>query len=169
MAFDYKAALKKPWVKYALIGIAVLGAVFIIRARSSSSSSSGASADPSSSAVDAATVQANAQLSAQQQALAASSAAQTSQQQFQLAALQETDKTQLAALTETNSHSLSLANIQLQGLHDQLAEKSHEADLSAGVATNNVNQQASVAKNTSKNSTYAAVAGTVAMAAIALF
>lgn len=167
MAFDYKAALKKPWVKYTLIGIAALGAVFIIRGRLSSSSSSGDSGGASSSAADAATIQANAQLSAQQQAIAASSASQTSHEQFQLAALQESDKTQLAALTENNAHSLAMSDVQLKGLHEQLTEKSHEADLSAGVQTNSMNKQADVAKKQSDNQAIAgglAVAGMVAMA-----
>lgn len=169
MSFDFKAAIKKPWVKYSLIGIAVLGAVYIMWSRSSSSSSSGASGDASSSAADAATIQANAQLSAQQQALAASSAAQESQQNFQLAALKETDATQLAALTATNSSNLALANVQLTGLHDQLNEKSHEADLAAGVQNNNISTSGSVAKKNSDNAAIGAAVGTIGMIAAAFF
>lgn len=167
MSFDFKAAIKKPWVKYSLIGIAVLGVGYILMSRSSSGSTG--SATDSSGATDAATVSANAQLSAQQAALSAQSASQESQQNFQLAGLKETDAFQLAALDKTNTANLALSQIQLTGLQSQLAEQSHVADLSAGVQNNNTNQAASVAKKTSDNSAIASGLGVAAMAVVALF
>lgn len=167
MSFDFKAAIKKPWVKYSLIGIAVLGVGYILMSRSSSASTSTDSGE--TSAVDAATVQANAQLSAQQQALAASASAQQSQQDFQLAALKETDATQLAALTATNSSNLALANVQLTGLQDQLTEKQAEATLAAGVQNNNISSSASVAKKNSDNQAIGGAVATIGVLAAAFF
>lgn len=167
MSFDFKAAIKKPWVKYSLIGIAVLGVGYILMSRSSSTSTD--TTTGSSDATDAATVSANAQLSAQQAALSAQSSAQESQQNFQLAGLKETDATQLAALDKTNTANLALAQIQLTGLQSQLTEQSHVADLSAGVQNNNTNQAANVAKKQSDNQAIGGAVATIGVLAAAFF
>ena len=50
MAFDFKAALKKPWVKYALIAIGVIGAYYIYQSVSGGGSSSSTNSDGMSDA-----------------------------------------------------------------------------------------------------------------------
>ena len=128
MSIDIKAALKKPWVKYGLIAVGVIGAFVIFRSASSSSSDSTNSTGESDAdyAADAQTAQTQIQASA-------AAASQSSAQSFQLQEQQESDATNLSALGQNlaaqlhindsnNATSVSLANIQLTGLQDQLTE-----------------------------------------------
>lgn len=185
MPFDIKAAIKKPWVKYSLIGIGFLGVIYIIYSHASASNAS--STATGTNANDAAIAQTQIQAGAAQQA-------QDSSQSFQLAALKEQDATTLAGQSasiagqlqlnsQNNATSLSLANVQLQGLQAQLKEatdiqtiqaneQTHISDNNTNVQLNNTNQQAGVAKAQSKDNKTAAIAGTVgtvAVAAIAAF
>ena len=135
MALDIKVALKKPWVKYTLIGVAVIGAILIIKSRMSSAAPVQTGTTDGLSDAQAADLT---QLQGQQNQIAAQAAqttaqanAQQSAQDSQLALLQEQDKTTLAATTLNDGTSLSalnaqldntlaMGNLQLQGLNDQL-------------------------------------------------
>lgn len=107
MAFDFKAALKKKWVRIALIFVAVGGAFLIFRSMTGSSAAS--TAATSSTGLDDA--QAADLTSENEQA----SAIQASEQEQS-----ESDQTGLAATQDQDSTQISLAGIQLQGLDDQL-------------------------------------------------
>lgn len=186
MPFDVKAALKKPWVKYSLIGIGALGVVYILYMRSSGSSSSSGATGPSDAQYAADEQYAQAQMQT-----AAASASQASAQQFQLAQQTEADKTaiteqqnsiagQLAINSDNNQTSISLGHIQLQGLQAQLneaqnvasiqaAEQTHISDNQTAVATGQTNAQASVAKTVSNNQVKSgAISAAAGIATVAL-
>lgn len=176
MSLDIKAAIKKPWVKYALIAVGVIGAFYIFRSASSSSSSTDTSGTSDTGPNDAAIAQTQIQASA-------SAASQDSAQGFQLDQQKEADATNLSALGQNlaaqlhindsnNTTSVSLANIQLTGLQSQLAEASHVNDNETAVYLNGQNSTAGVAKTASNNAAKASTIGTVgtiAVAAIAAF
>lgn len=176
MSFDIKAAVKKPWVKYGLIAIGVIGAFYIFRSASSSSSSTDTSGSSDTGPNDAAIAQTQIQASA-------GAASQDSAQGFQLDQQKEADATNLSALGQNiaaqlhiddsnNTTSVSLANIQLTGLQSQLAEAAHVNDNETAVYLNGQNTTASVAKNgqvQAKQGQTIATVGNIAVAAIAAF
>lgn len=120
---DFKAQLKKPWVKYTLIAVGVVGAFVIFKSMSGSSSSS--SDSTTSGGESDADYAADTQLAINQQNTSAALAGQSNQNSATLAQLQETDSEQSA-----------LANVQLQGLVAQLAAQTTQqsAALNANVA-----------------------------------
>ena len=158
MDLNYKEALKKPWVKYTLMGVAVIGVVVIVKNRMGGSANT-----QSGTGVDSATIQAEAQLQSQQNALAAQNnqqaaaisasaaastlAANTSTAQqvnqingtLSLASLQQAGQIALATLS-TNEQT-ALANISLQGLQSQLTANTSQQqnNLNATVALSNIN------------------------------
>ena len=176
MSLDIKAAIKKPWVKYGLIAVGVIGAFYIFRSATSSSSSTDSTGSSDTGPNDAAIAQTQIQASA-------AAASQDSAQGFQLDQQKEADATNLSALGQNlaaqlhindsnNATSVSLANIQLTGLQSQLAEAQHVNDNETAVYLNGQNTTAGVAKNASNNATKASTIGTigtVAVAAIAAF
>lgn len=113
MPFDFKSAVKKPWVKYTLIGVAGVGAVWILYSRVGGGSSSAAQSNAPTAAELQAQTQED-QITAQQnmQAVAASS---------QLALAKEQDSTSLTGQQNQLQNNLQLANITLQGLVAQIA------------------------------------------------
>ena len=186
MAFDFKAALKKPWVKYALIAIGVIGAYYIYQNISGGSSSSS-----SSDGMSDAEVQAEAALENTQLQTSAAASSQASAQQFQTAQQQEADATaiteqqnsiagQLSLNSNNNQTSVSLANVQLQGLQAQLnealgiqtiqaQEQEHISDNQTAVSLNQTNQSASVSKNQSNNGVKSTVIGGIIGGIASLF
>jgi hypothetical protein len=183
MPFDVKAAIKKPWVKYSLIGIAVFGVVLIVMKRGSSSTSSGGESDAQYAADE--------QYAQAQMQTSAAAAAQSSAQTFQLAQQTEADKTaitqqqqsiagQLALNSDNNQTSIALGHIQLQGLQAQLNEtqnvaqiqaneQMHISDNQTAVATGQTNAQASVAKTVSNNQVKTGAISAIAGVALAAF
>jgi hypothetical protein len=176
MPFDIKAAIKKPWVKYGLIAVGVIGAFYIFRSASSSSTTDTTSGSTDTGPNDAAIAQTQIQAGA-------AAASQSSAQSFQLQQQQESDTTNLSALGQNlaaqlhmndsnNTTSVALSNIQLQGLQSQLAEASHVNDNETAVYLNGQNTTAGVAKNgqvQAKQGQTIATVGTIAVAAIAAF
>lgn len=145
MAFNFKEAVKKPWMKVALGVILFFGIFIILRSRS------GSGATGSSGPSDA-QVQALAQEQMQQNALEYQSSAQQASLAASAAAQAQHDQTGLAAQKESDATQLSLAGIQLQGLFKQLeTQQTMNSDaLSTQVALANVtaNEQTGLAQIT---------------------
>lgn len=144
LEFNFKEAVKKPWVKWTLIIIGVVGGFFILRAMMGGGSSSAASASNQDLQAEAA-LQAqqnaiDAQNSQQASTISANAAAQTSAQQSQLALQQETDATALASQKEGDASSFQLAGVQLQGLLDQLTAQTtqQQATINGQVSLANI-------------------------------
>jgi hypothetical protein len=148
MAFDFKAALKKKWVKVALAGIAFVSVFLIIRSRSASgSSSSGAT---SSTGLDDAQAADVTSLEEQQNQIQAASAAQSASIAAQESEQSESDQTGLTAQANNNQTQIALAGIQLTGLQDQLTAQTtqNQDTLNAQVSLANIaaNEQTSIAQ-----------------------
>lgn len=134
MAFDFKAALKKKWVRYALAVIAVVGALLIFKSRMGGSSAQQVNA----TGLDDAQAADLTQESEQAASIQASAAAQASSQSFQASQQQESDQTALAALGSNNATQISLAGITLQGIQDQITGQTTQQQ-------NQINGQVSLA------------------------
>jgi len=171
---DIMGAMKKPWVKYTVIGIVALGVIWIIYKNIGSTSSASSGLD--SNGLTAAQEQANAseystsaQLQEQQNSVSAASASQASSQTYNLTldAQQATEALQIDQLNDTTSITeqqnningqISMANISSQNIQDQLnAQTTQEqnslnatvslANINAGLQTTISNNQTSVANN----------------------
>jgi hypothetical protein len=138
MAFDFKAALKKKWVKVALAGIAFVGVFLIIRSRSASGSSS--SAATNSTGLDDAQAADMTSLEEQQNQIQAASAAQSASIAASESEQQESDSTGLQAQENNNQTQIALAGIQLNGLQDQLTAQTtqNQDTLNANVSLANI-------------------------------
>ena len=157
MTLNFKEAVKKPWVKYSLIGIGVVGAFFIVKGRMGTQTA----VDPATG-LSSAALQAQAQLQAQQNNLAyqASQAANAQSAAAQSQALAATTTTaqqaaqikgtldlasiqsasQIALTTLNNAEQTALANVSLQGLTNQLKANTDQQKntLDSTVALSNI-------------------------------
>lgn len=185
MAFNFKEAIKKPWMKVALGAILFVGILIILKSRSGSGATTVSAGGPSD-----AQVQALAQEQMQQNALEYQSSAQQASLAASAAAQAQHDQTGLAAQKESDATQLSLAGIQLQGLFKQLEtqanmnsdalhtqvslanitaneqtglaqitanQQSHLADLQANVANHQSDNATSVAITNSNNQANVAI------------
>jgi hypothetical protein len=154
MAFDFKAALKKKWVKVALITIAVGGVFLIFKSRAPGSSSTAAN---NSTGLDDAQAADMTSLEEQQNQIQAASAAQASSIAAQESEQSESDQTGLTALQDQDSTQISLAGIQLQGLQDQYnAETTQNSDndnAEVSLANITANEQTGLASITANEQT----------------
>ncbi|HET8705953.1 MAG TPA: hypothetical protein VFM46_06590 [Pseudomonadales bacterium] len=180
MSFDIKAEIKKPWVKWGLAIVAVIGVVVIYRSYSGSGSGSQSTASTGmtdSQAHDLASI------TMQQNQIAAQAASQESSQSYNLSALKESDTTQLSAMHIKADSDLALAGIQLTGLQSQLSAQTeqqknqlnsvvqqaqivadtqmHISDVQAGVATNASNNQKAIAKDTNRTNLVGGIVNTI--------
>jgi hypothetical protein len=115
--FNFKEAIKKPWVKYALIAVGVIGAYVVFKSATGSSGSSSSSSSDSTAPSDA-EVQASAAVQMNQDNIAAAQAAQGTALQQQSASIAGS----LTAQKEDDTTQIALANVQLAGLQQQLNE-----------------------------------------------
>ena len=139
---DIKAAIKEPWVKYTLIGVAGLGLLYIVSRNAGGGAVQSSGVDP-----------ALAQLSAQQAQLAQQAASQASQNNFNLTldAQQSAEKYKEASLAAQTSTTQQANAITGQLSLAQLASitATHQADTAAAaqvqlgqIAANQAAQQA---------------------------
>lgn len=185
MELNFKEAIKKPWVKYTLVGIGSLGFVYIVYQRVNGGANR---AVQNSTGISDSQAHDLAQIQMQNAAIGATAASQNSSQSYGLATLQEKDKTGLTALQYSNAETLALANIQLSGLHATLDaqttqqqnaingtvsqaqilanEQMHISDTQAGVNNNAIHNAAVTQQNQSNDSLLGQV---LTLAAFALF